>query len=283
VSSPKEKKLNDRRAAVRRVASNPLIGLASSATLLVTGVILSYLLDKLGVRGLLSAAVLVVATIMLAVSLALLTVRETSGSNDLDELREVSQELRSLGGRISEVCHVLDSSLKLALTSTSHKSLLTDPQYASIEANAEVSQVMIVIRQMAAEFEDEISDRNALLDYQSVVLANLRRGVRYIYFTERTGTNNARARRLAWKTKELSSQISVIMVSPEKWDSLPFSMQTVFLRKGAGELEAYLLLPNGAGKEGRSWVRMSPDYRDQWWGIAEDFLGEAEPLPTSLL
>jgi hypothetical protein len=248
--------------------------------LLISGLLLSYLIGRVGLEGLLAAAGLVIVVTLLAVSLVLVMTNEwiaRSGSSDRDglvaELRESCQEL----ALISEV---LVSTLGSVAVSAKRTSLLSDAQYALIEGSKDVSQVVIAIQQMAAEFEDELSKRDALVDFQSVVMSNLRRGVRYVYITEQTGINMARAHRVAWKTSDLSTLIKVVLVPSERWQVLPFSVDTVFLRMKTGQLDSYMLLPNGANKAERTWVKMSPDYRDQWWGIAEEFLGEAESLPA---
>ena len=110
------------------------------------------------------------------------------------ELREVSQEL-------ALVSEVLVSTIGNTAISSTRASLLSDAQYALIEGSRDVAQVVIAVQQMAIEFEDELAKRDALVDFQSVVMSNLRRGVRYVYITEKTNINVTRAHRVAWKSR----------------------------------------------------------------------------------
>jgi hypothetical protein len=260
---------------------SPISGFAASASLLVAGLLLSYLIGRVGLEGLLAAAGVVVVVAVLAVSLVLVMTNEWVAGNNNSSLASLTAELREVSQELAIVSEVLVSTIGSTAITAGRSSLLSDAQYALIEGSRDVSQVVIAVQQMAAEFEDELANRDALVDFQGVVMSNLRRGVRYVYITERTNINITRARRVAWKTLDLSALIKIVLVPSDQWEKLPFSVDTVFLRQKIGHLDSYMLLPNGANKAERTWVKMSPDYRDQWWGIAEYFLEEAESLPES--
>jgi hypothetical protein len=249
--------------------------------LLVSGLLISYLIGEVGLEGLLAAAALVVVIAVLAISLVLVVTSQWVESAESSNFGVLVTELREVSQELALISEVLVSIIGTSAISSSHASILSDAQYALIEGSKDVEQVVIAVQQMAIEFEDELAKRDALVDFQSVVLSNLRRGVRYVYITEKTNINVTRAHRVAWKTRQLSTLIKVVLVPSGRWEILPFSVDTVFLRMKTGQLESYMLLPNGANKAERAWVRMSPDYRDQWWAIAEEFLGEAENLPAS--
>lgn len=272
---------DEQRSIFKKVALSPVSGFAASVSLLVSGLLISYLIGRVGLEGLLAAAILVVVLAVLAVSLALVVTSQWAASRESSTLSGLTTELREVSQELALISEVLVSTIGATAISSSRASLLSDGQYALIEGSRDVAQVVIAVQQMAVEFEDELANRDALVDFQSVVMSNLRRGVRYVYITERTNINVTRAHRVAWKTLDLSRLIKVVLVPSDRWEMLPFSVDTVFLRMKGGQLDSYMLLPNGANKAERTWVRMSPDYRDQWWAIAEEFLEEAESLSAT--
>lgn len=266
---------------IKKIALSPVFGFAISVSLLVSGLLISYLIGRVGLEGLLATAILVVVVTVLAVSLALVVTSKWVASRERSTLSGLAIELREVSQELALISDVLVSTIGNTAISSSRASLLSDAQYALIEGSRDVAQVVIAVQQMAVEFEDELAKRDALVDFQSVVMSNIRRGVRYVYITEKTNINITRAHRVAWKTHDLSALIKVVLVPSDRWQILPFSVDTVFLRMKTGQLDSYMLLPNGANKAERTWVRMSPDYRDQWWAIAEEFLEEAESLPAT--
>lgn len=265
-----------------RVVWHPVTGVFAAVTLLLAGFVASYLLGRANLAGVLAAACLLILACTFSTSIALLVARRLIVPIIEIQISESASEVRKDLSRVSGSLRVaethLESLLQSAIGLNEHRSLLTDAQYAALEANSTVREVVIALKQMGNEFQEDLSERDALIDYEGIVINNLRRGVRYTYITEKSSINSARARRVAQRTGALARQVSLVLVPPRSWEKLPFSIDTVFLIDNSGRMDAYMLLPNGADKVSRSWVQMSPDYRDHWWGITEGLLGTSRPI-----
>ena len=163
-----------------------------------------------------------------------------------------------------------------------HLGLVTDAQFALMEAGPSVKAVILVLTNIGTEFQDNLADRKSLIDYEQIVIDNLQRGVTYTYITEHSVVNIARVRRAARKIGQLNTLMKIVGLSRERWAAFPFLVDTIFLMDTSDELEGFVLLPNGADKAKRSWVRLSADECDRWWGLVEPLLPEAKLLSTLL-
>jgi hypothetical protein len=264
-----------------RSLTNPLVSLSGAAFLLAAGILASYFLGRASVRGVIAAGLLLIVTVVTAAAIGFSATRQVL-------LPALRKEFLALGSHTHDLVETVLASITGmdrwmtafvgASPSSTHPSLLTDTQYAALEAASSTKAVVIAIREMGKEFQDDIADRDAFVDYGNVVLQNVRHGVTYTYITEESVLNASRARQAARKLGDLGSNVRVLQIPREHWEKLPFPVETVFIRRVDESLDAFLLLPNGASKEDRTWVRLSEDYRDRWWAVAEEMLARAQAL-----
>jgi len=263
---------------------HPVTGFFAAVALLLSSLLVSVLLGRAGTIAIVSACLLLATMAVISLLVGFVAAREVF-------LSGVSQMLNSFNSRleieVTALREILDSNhrhISAVVQSGSdqgdHLGLVTDAQFALLEAGPSVKAVILVLKKIGTEFQDELAERKTLIDYERIVLDNLRRGVTYTYVTERSVMNVARARRAARKIGELNTLMKIVVLSQEGWAAFPFLVDTVFLLDTQDEVEGFALLPNGADKAKRSWVRLSADECDRWWGLVEPLLPEAKLLST---
>lgn len=265
----------------KRILNSPLTNLAAGLFTVAAGLIASYLLGAASVPGVLAACALLMMTIILAAGVGGFVSRELvlpEFRREVEHMRD--RVLKAVDGLLSSMAG-LDRRLSIvAGTSTvSDSSVLADTQFAALEAAEDVSRVLIVIKEMGNEFQDEIDERDAYVDYARIVIENVTRGVRYTYVTEESGVNGHRARQMTRKVGEAAKgRIGVVQVAPSTWEKLPFPVETVFMVNKDNAISGFMLVPNAAPKESRVWVKLAPEFRDRWWATVEALLPESEAL-----
>ncbi len=262
---------------------HPVSAFVGAVLVLASGLIASYLLGQLSVGGILAATAMLIIAVATGAAVALLIGRHLV-LPELMQVRAAQETDRQAGVKALELTMSrFDQRLGVLFRGSMAsreplQSVMTDGQYATLELDNKVRRVVIVVRDLANEFEDDLDDRTALVDFGAIVIENIARGVEYIYVTQDLPKNRLRARRVAVKTGQLCTKIRVSFVSIDGWRSLPVQSQTVFLRDDAGGEEGYMLLPNGNGKADRYWMRLSHEYRDDWLSVLEDQLKAASSV-----
>ena len=277
----------DEKRPFSRFLFHPITGFVAAVAILLSGILISVLLDRAGTIAIMAACLLLATMAIISLIVGFVAAREvflTGVNRMLDSFNErLEIEVASLRAVLDFNHRHISSFVQSGGSSQSeHLGLATDAQFALLEAGPSVRAVILVLKNIGTEFQDELAERKTLIDYEQIVTDNLRRGVSYTYVTEQSVMNMARMRRAARKIGNLNALMKMVALSQERWAAFPFLADTIFLLDVHDDLEGFMLLPNGADKTKRSWVRLSADECDRWWGLVEPLLPEAKLLSTLL-
>ena len=233
---------------------------------IILSVFISLLVLVLGVAlgGLRSSTVLLCSAVVLCsvAAGAILTYRALVNIGSGAHSGEV---LRSIQAELTHITHSLPTHL------------LTEEQYSGIESSSATKAVVICMQEMGLEFDTDPDRREILkVSYDAVVRSNIERGVSYHWIAPNTALNRVRTE--AIQALLPARSIRIALLESVEWDRLPFVFETVFIVSefaSRRHIDGFLQIPiSGVGLE-RYWIRIDPNRRDEWFGMAGQHVDEA--------
>jgi hypothetical protein len=154
--------------------------------------------------------------------------------------------------------------------------LLTEEQYSRIESSQTTRAVIICMHEMGLEFDPDPEVREVLtVSYNDIVTNNVARGVTYHWIAPRTHMNQVRTDII---NDLFGPSVRTTLLKLADWQLLPFSFETVFIlteNLGRRHIDCFVQIPIPTVGAARYWIKIEPNQRDQWFGVARPYLDES--------